>query len=669
MNFRRSRRGDTCVRLDLVLLALLLAAACSERSGGGFVASEPKSLVVNPPAHVFETVRLGQPSSTTCIVVNASPQADTSVEIVGLRLEASDDFAVSCDRGEAFTLGGGQRAVCEVTFTPTTVQAQTGRLVVDSISDTPSVVFSFQTPRLEPRIEAAPPVLTLSAPDGQTHTDQVQIRNVGSAPLTITDVALVSGIEVFSAQVVSPTSVSEAGIVLEPYGTHGDGEGDDDDVLVVEVTYAPQVTGSDEGLLVVTSNDPEHPTLGIDLDGSSASPCILATEGTDLDFGDGFIGTAQARTVTLLNCGTATLIITQVEPGEQTAMLDDTGAEGVFLIDLGEGVAASSDGALETPIQVEPGDTFNFVVLYAPLDEGLHRGSFRIHSNATQTPLPMETFGRAIRAECPVAIASATLIGESNPPAQEIQARPLDTVVLDGLASWSAQGRVVEWQWSLVEHPDGARPIILPTEPGQAELFLALPGRYQIELRILDEQGQLSCEPSTITVLVVPKRLRYTQLVWNNPDDPNQSDLQGSDVDLHFVKMGSGRWSEAPYDTFYQNTSPDWGPEQPSLDRDDTNGAGPEQITLDDPLACTWYAIGVHHYRAQFGTAYATVRVYLNGLPVFEYLNKPLQRTGDWWDVARLHWPTGTILTVDDLSIDLQGRLPTVTPEMIDKRP
>ncbi len=70
---------------------------------------------------------------------------------------------------------------------------------------------------------------------------------------------------------------------------------------------------------------------------------------------------------------------------------------------------------------------------------------------------------------------------------------------------------------------------------------------------------------------------------------------------------------------------------------------------MNDPQNCEWYALGVHYYRQFFGTAYVTVRVYVDGRLVFEELNRPMQRGGEFWDVARIHWDSGQIQLVDEL--------------------
>jgi hypothetical protein len=86
---------------------------------------------------------------------------------------------------------------------------------------------------------------------------------------------------------------------------------------------------------------------------------------------------------------------------------------------------------------------------------------------------------------------------------------------------------------------------------------------------------------------------------------------------------------------------------------------------MNDPAPCQWYAIGVHYYAQRYGTAYATVRVYINGNVVYEKLNQPLTRNGQFWDVGRIHWDSGLVYDVDRvLPAAPNGQAPAVTGEM-----
>ena len=156
------------------------------------------------------------------------------------------------------------------------------------------------------------------------------------------------------------------------------------------------------------------------------------------------------------------------------------------------------------------------------------------------------------------------------------------------------------------------------------------------------------------------------ELVWNTPGDPDQSDTgpeAGSDVDLHLAHPladtgqdhdGDGTpdpWFDQPYDTFWFNPHPNWGqadPEvndDPYLDRDDTDGAGAEVISLRNPEDGATYRIGVHYWADHnYGPSTATVRVYVNGALVFEDTADLANHA--MWEVATVDWPGGTVTAI-----------------------
>ena len=144
----------------------------------------------------------------------------------------------------------------------------------------------------------------------------------------------------------------------------------------------------------------------------------------------------------------------------------------------------------------------------------------------------------------------------------------------------------------------------------------------------------------------------HIELTWSTPNDPDESDEDGSDVDLHLLHPSGEYWNDDLWDCYYANESPDWGdpgPEgNPSLDIDDTTGAGPENINLDAPedtdsLGAP-YRVGVHYYSSEdfelgrdFGASEALIRVYLAGVLEGEY-RRELPRAGNFWEVVAIFW-------------------------------
>ena len=91
------------------------------------------------------------------------------------------------------------------------------------------------------------------------------------------------------------------------------------------------------------------------------------------------------------------------------------------------------------------------------------------------------------------------------------------------------------------------------------------------------------------------------------------------------------------------------------LSIDDTNGAGPENISIDTPenTGGSYYRVGVHYYSSgddffgmDYGPSDATIRVYLLGLLSGEWTQR-LQRTGNFWEVAGIEWGNMTSRVVE----------------------
>jgi hypothetical protein len=78
------------------------------------------------------------------------------------------------------------------------------------------------------------------------------------------------------------------------------------------------------------------------------------------------------------------------------------------------------------------------------------------------------------------------------------------------------------------------------------------------------------------------------RVTWDTPNDPNQLDTEGTDIDLHLLHPSGEEWNQDPWDCYFANPNPDWGPSgipnNPYLTIDDVNGAGPEEIVYPDPL-------------------------------------------------------------------------------------
>ena len=669
-----------------LLLGLVVGCGNCESSTD---AAESGQILISPDPIAFAQVPIGTSEDLVVLVLNVASEPLTLFDVVlegrdggsttGLELVERPDvpFEIDADGQTQFLLR----------YTPQEGQtAPRARLRFPSTDarftrDEPKVV-NIDALGNEPRIEVIPNSVRFPRlPPGEREEQTVRLRNVGSAALKIWEEPAYSGGEDFR---LTPPQGRTYPIELAIW----DADAAQNDPLGYEVEmlvgYAPVGNGADSGEILLVSNDPSgaiessegeiRATRVIDINANADAPCILV-DGITRNFGQVPIGNASAEVVTVSNCGTQPLRISEIA-------LTANSPDQEFELDLA-GWDANDDGVLDTAVVMQPNQEEKFFLKYTPTGVGSDTGTVTIFSNdPIQEELELDLIGRGSEGICPIAQAGAYIRGVNSTPRQSISAAPLQYVVLDGSASSDEDGRVVEYNWEVVEFPPGGAPPRLdcvtedPTcmDDSKREFRLLTAGEYVVELTVRDNEGFENCgDPARVIIRAVPQEKVLIELTWTNPEDPDETDEVGSDVDLHLVKMGPGNWFETPYDIYFRNpnnsagneTNGIWNPESPSLDIDDRDGGGPENIQMDDPANCEWYAVGVHYYRQLFGTAYATIRVYINANLVYEAINKPMTRGGQFWDVARIHWDSGQVYNYDNVFDSAPASMsPDVIPAM-----
>ena len=231
--------------------------------------------------------------------------------------------------------------------------------------------------------------------------------------------------------------------------------------------------------------------------------------------------------------------------------------------------------------------------------------------------------------------------------ASATQVAPLAAIDFDGAASHDPDGTVVAWHWSVVSWPGGEEPAFTTSGAGgvHATLTPLTAGDYTIKLTVVDDGGKSGS--ATYDFAAVPTAGIHVELTW---------DTDHSDVDLHFVdQTGGGSFFQAPLDCYFANLHPNWGSfsstaDDPSLDRDDIDGWGPENLSLAQPEAGHLYRIYVHYFHTHgAGPTGAIVRIWENGALVWESAQE-LDVEGRVWDVATISWPDGAVTAQGDLS-------------------
>lgn len=232
-----------------------------------------------------------------------------------------------------------------------------------------------------------------------------------------------------------------------------------------------------------------------------------------------------------------------------------------------------------------------------------------------------------------------------------LDVEPLDTLLCD--AGGDGAG-IAAYRWVVVDRPEGSTATFDPPDRAQTRFFVDLAGEYLFELEVLGEDGVRAVAGQQVKIRSVPGSDLHVQLVWHTPNDPAETDIgfgAGTDVDLHMLRRGFGCWEDTAWDCHFRAREPAWGDNGhgPTLDIDDTDGAGPENINyeLGEGDAET-FLVGVHYYNDHgYGPSFATVRIYLFGTLTFEARDIELEYTDRWWVVAAVHLPSLEITAVD----------------------
>jgi hypothetical protein len=242
--------------------------------------------------------------------------------------------------------------------------------------------------------------------------------------------------------------------------------------------------------------------------------------------------------------------------------------------------------------------------------------------------------------------------------------------------------RIVRTTWRLQDKPVGSTSRPNPSNALETEIFADVQGIYIMELEVQDERGAVGrCTTRLETNSQDQFRI---EMVWNVGAEGDRSDL-----DLHLLKMPGSRWfsnGERGEDCYWQNcrictepynlapelyeqrcrqqianlnSDPNRSPQprltwfdplnddDPRLDLDDTEGAGPENLNIKGPLDGT-YRLGVHYWDPQgFGNSTVSVKVYCLGQLVKEFEPTVMRavpgateggNTTEFWEVGDITW-------------------------------
>ena len=432
-------------------------------------------------------------------------------------------------------------------------------------------------------------------------------------------------------------------------------------IEVFVVSFKPLTDVPAEGKVVFYTNDPAHPSgILVELKANTEGPCIQVNP-KKVQFGGKLVGNKAQLPIEILSCGTADLVVTNI--------VFTDGSNPNFSLDYTTlpGFEDNSKPNAEVPLTIPVNNQSTFNVVYVPSIENplgedsqpvFDKGIILIESNAFDASLEIEVTGLGVEKECPTAVG---VIQEGE------QVIPQTNLHLFGDQSFAPAGAVASWEWSVVQ-PAGSASVFVPSDTFPNPTFeVNTAGEYQYSLVVEDEAGVESCVPWKTTVLVVPDEAIHVELLWHTPVDPDETDQgpeAGSDVDLHFLHDAYAQsgpdidedglpdgWFDQPFDCFWFNAHPNWGSfdpsidDDPGLDRDDTDGAGPENLNLNIPEN-TLYRVGVHYWSDhEYGPSFITLRIYIYSNLVFEVKDVKLVNY-DMWDAATIEWPSAKVSLV-----------------------
>lgn len=399
----------------------------------------------------------------------------------------------------------------------------------------------------------------------------------------------------------------------------------------------------------------------------AAPSCVGANPGKVV-FGGKLTGEMAVIPLELFSCGEGTLEIYGI------GMAEDSSPD--FGLDLS---SLSHEPAPDAPLLLAPGQSVLTAVTYVPDAENpvgedgallLDESSVLVANNSAEPELDVPVTGAGVNPCCPTAVIKV---------AEGDEVIPQTTLHLYGDESYAPNDGIVKWQWE-VEQPPGSQSVFIPSAEFPNPTFETnVSGIYTFHLTVYDQTNTPSCFPATREVAVVCSEPLHIELLWHTPEDPDETDTgpeAGADLDLHFTHPyaagpdldGDGKpdgWFDLPYDCFWCNAHPNWGSydpntnDDPGLDRDDTDGAGPENVNLNFPEEAT-YKVGVHYWSDHgYGASYATVRVYIYSQLVFEISDIMLYKL-DMWEVCTIDWPSAKVMLVTT-----PGPMYKVTPSYV----
>lgn len=390
---------------------------------------------------------------------------------------------------------------------------------------------------------------------GQTSTASLLVENLGDAPLELSSLDLTSrpsqGFD------IAPVVTSMAPDIIAP-----------GDSRTFTATFQPTVQGQYSNSVTIVSDDPNEPTIVVDLEGQAFPPAqgrCLSASPNPLDFGLVPMGGTRTLQLNLGNCSSQ-------QPVTVTSLGLDDGMAGF-----------SYTSSMQPPFTLQVGQSATVDVTFNSTGNADAEDTFEIFSDSQ--------FGNRTRVDlvadggsCPEAVILGESVtdplGQDGPHQGVVGSFISDSVSLDAGESTSSSGQLT-YQWTLIGKPSGSMATLNSASP-TANIGIDAAGSYLIELDVVDPVlGLSACAPAQLEVVAFDTLPQFkTTVSWNSEHD----------VDLHVLRsdaMGNyPMFGDLTDDLFYDNLHGMWGQSGTFDDGvhlgDDTDGFGPEIAVIGE---------------------------------------------------------------------------------------
>ena len=448
------------------------------------------------------------------------------------------------------------------------------------------------------------------------------------------------------------------------------------------VRFEPEDPHKKLGTVTLHSNDTTFLSGHLTLTGNPSLACVQLSPEAGVDFGVVALGMSSAEEIRVRSCGGDELVV-------DTIAFGGARSPGEFSLDFSKlnakypGVDPKTGPTTNKPLRISVNGEAVFDVVYTPEDLNALEPSTRLPrpdlatitltSNAVTPTIAMTCSGASSHIICP--IATMTI-------AEGLAVIPQTQLHLSGDQTQpGSSGRSTSYAWTVTQ-PFGSKQSFSPGPTVANPTFTPLvSGAYAFCLSIGDGSRQKLCKPTCKTVLVVAECALHVELLWHTPldsDETNTGPAAGADLDLHVAHALSiapdqdcdgapDPWFSKDLDTYWANPTPVWASfdspkSNPKLDLADADGAGPENLNLDEPAGTmakpNHYHVGVHYWNDHgFGASFATLNVYLLGVLALQIENVKLEEL-DMWYVGKINWPNAMSaknMTVDPFEICYQS--------------